>query len=91
MTGEHMTGQVESIWASLNKSLLVTGAALIAAGGVVAAAGIGCCTYAAVTAAREWSRSLPTPPNEMARRKLNQARAAGGAAAQAWRTSAPPE
>jgi hypothetical protein len=69
----------------LNKALLITGAALVAAGGLLAGAGIGCATYALVTAAREWSHRLPVPPNELARRKLMQARSAGGAAAQAWR------
>jgi hypothetical protein len=80
-----MTAEQPSSTIPFNKTLLLTGAALIASGGLLAAAGIGCAAYVAVTAARAWSRQLPTPPNEVARRKLTQARAAREAATQAWR------
>ncbi len=82
-----MTAEQPSIMIPFNRTLLVTGAALIASGGLLAAGGICCATYVGVTAARAWSRQLPTPPNELARRKLTQARAAREAAAQAWRES----
>jgi len=80
-----MTAERPSVTLPFNRTLLVTGAALIASGGLLAAAGVVCATYVGVTAARAWSRQLPTPPNELARRKLTQARAASEAAAQAWR------
>jgi len=83
-----MADEQAGIPVPLNKGLLITGASLIAASGLLAALGIGCTTVAVVAAARAWSRGLPTPPNEIARQKLRQARHAGGAAAQAWRSGA---
>jgi len=69
----------------LNRRLMVGGAALIGAGGVLAATGILLGTYAVVTATRQWMKQLEVPPSEIARRRLHQARSAGAAAAEAWR------
>jgi len=42
-------------------------------------------TYAVVNASRDWMSQLEVPPSEIARRKLQQARMASVAAADAWR------
>lgn len=69
----------------LNRGLVVAGAVLIGVGGVLGAAGILLGTYAVVNASRDWMGQLEVPPSEMARRKLQQARMASVAAADAWR------
>jgi hypothetical protein len=69
----------------LNRGLVVAGAVLIGVGGVLGATGILLGTYAVVNASRDWMSQLEVPPGEIARRKLQQARMASVAAADAWR------
>jgi hypothetical protein len=69
----------------LNRGLVVAGAVLIGVGGVLGATGILLGTYAVVNASRDWMSQLEIPPGEIARRKLQQARMASVAAADAWR------
>jgi hypothetical protein len=72
----------------LNKGLLVTGAVLVGVGGAVAATGVLFGTVALVSATRQWVKQLETPPSEMARQRLHQARIAASAAAEALRKEA---
>ena len=69
----------------LNRGMVVAGAVLIGVGGVLGATGILLGTYAVVNASRDWMSQLEVPPSEIARRKLQQARMASVAAADAWR------
>jgi hypothetical protein len=65
---------------------LITGAALFAAGGLVALAGIAIGSGHVVAASRRWIQAMEVPPGELAKIKLAQARAAASAGADAWRT-----
>jgi hypothetical protein len=68
---------------------MVIGGALMAAGGVLGLAGLAVGGTALVAAVRHWARELDEPPTEMARRRWEQAKAAGTAATaagqSAWR------
>jgi hypothetical protein len=63
---------------------LVTGAALVAAGGLLALAGMVIGGGHLFTAVRRWVRDMDVPPSEMARLKLAQAKEAAAAGADAW-------
>jgi hypothetical protein len=63
---------------------LVTGAALVAAGGLLALTGMVIGGGHLFTAIRRWVRDMDVPPSELARLKLEQARAAASAGASAW-------
>jgi hypothetical protein len=69
----------------VNRGLLIGGAVLVGVGSLLGAAGVALGTYAIVSASRQWTKQLETPPNELARRTLHQAKVAGSAAANAWR------
>jgi hypothetical protein len=84
MTNTEMSAQA----IRLNKRLLVVGAVLVGVGGTVAAAGVLFGTAAVVSATRQWVKQLDTPPSEMARQRLHQARIAASAAAEALRKDA---
>jgi hypothetical protein len=73
----------------VSRGLLITSAALVAGGAIVAAAGVVLGTATLVSALRRWSKTLPTPPRELARQRLNQAKIARAAAMEAWRTGGP--
>jgi hypothetical protein len=63
---------------------LAIGAALIGAGAVLGMAGLAISATAAIVATRRWMGQLEVPPNELARQKWSQARAATMAGASAW-------
>ena len=63
---------------------LAVGAALIGASAVLGFAGIVISGAAAIAATRRWINQLEVPPNELARQKWAQARAATTAGASAW-------
>jgi hypothetical protein len=63
---------------------LVTGAALVAAGGLLALAGMVIGGGHLLTAIRRWVRDMDVPPSELAKLKLAQAKAAASAGADAW-------
>ena len=71
----------------INKRLLVPGVVLVGIGGLSGAAGMMLATYALVSASRQWVKQQETPPREMVRQRMQQARVAGSAAADAWRSS----
>jgi len=77
--------EVSSQPVQVNRGLLITGAVLVGVGGVLGAAGLLLGSLAVVSATRRWVNQLDTPPSEMARQALHQARAATSAAAEAWR------
>jgi len=68
---------------------LITGAVLAAVGGLVTLVGVMVSALSAASSARQWIRQMDQPPREVARSKWQQARAAGVAGADAWRTSTP--
>ncbi len=69
----------------IDRRLLVSGAVLLGIGGLCGAAGMLLGTYALISATRQWVNQQETPPNEIVRRRLQQAKVAGAAAADAWR------
>jgi hypothetical protein len=81
------TDQVQPYRAHVDKSLLITGAALAAVGGAVAFAGVALGAAAVFSAARDFIQHMEVPPREMAAKRWRQAREAAGAGAQAWRSS----
>jgi hypothetical protein len=68
---------------------LVVGAALIGTGAVIGLAGLVIGGVAVLSATRRWVSQLEVPPNELARQKWAQARAATQAGASAWQDGVP--
>jgi hypothetical protein len=68
----------------LNTTPLLVGAALIGAGAVIGLAGMVLSGTVMLAATRRWIRQMDVPPNELARQKWAQARAATMAGASAW-------
>jgi hypothetical protein len=69
----------------LNRGMLVMAAALVVAGCVLGVAGFALGAAAAVGAGRRWYQRADLTPNQLAKLKWEQARAAAGAGAGAWR------
>ena len=69
----------------LNRGMLVMAAALVVAGCVLGAAGFALGAAAAMGAGRRWYQRADLTPNQLAKLKWEQARAAAGAGAGAWR------
>ena len=63
---------------------LITGAALVGAGAMIALAGLAVGGSHLVSATRRWIREMETPPREQARIKWAQAKTAAVAGAAAW-------
>jgi cell division protein FtsW (lipid II flippase) len=80
------TDETSNSMLSLRSGPLLTGAALFAAGGLIALAGIAIGSGHVVAASRRWIQAMEVPPSELAKLKLAQARAAALAGAGAWRT-----
>lgn len=68
----------------VNSRSVLVGGALIAAGGIVALAGLAVSSSALIVAIRRWVREMEEPPSDLARRKWEQAKAATAAGAAAW-------
>jgi hypothetical protein len=68
---------------------LTIGAALMGAGAVVWLAGVVVSGTVVVAAAKRWIDQLEVPPNELAKQKWAQARAATMAGASAWQNGVP--
>lgn len=73
----------------LNRGFLVGGAVLIGVGALLSFAGTLLGAFAILSATRQWVRQLEQPPSEIAKLKLQQARAAASAGAAAWRSGPP--
>lgn len=69
---------------------LITGAALIGAGTLIALAGLGVGGGHLIAATRRWINEMDVPPSEQARQKWLQARAAAAAGASAWQNGSQP-
>ena len=78
MHGENQSGP------KLNTKLLVRGAMLFGLGGLLAGIGMLVGAFAVSSAAREWVRSLDTPPSETAKTVAKRLTAATSAAAGEW-------
>jgi hypothetical protein len=63
---------------------LVTGAAMVGAGTLIALAGLAVGSGHLVSATRQWISEMELTPSELARLKWTQARAAMAAGAAAW-------
>ena len=63
---------------------LITGAALVGAGALIALAGLAVGGSHLLSATRRWIREMEVPPKEQARIKWAQAKSAAAAAAAAW-------
>ena len=69
---------------STNSKALIVGMALVATGGLISLCGMGISGTAAVNAIRRWFMAQQEPPSQIVKRKMNQAKAATAAGAQAW-------
>lgn len=69
----------------INRKTAVTAALLMGIGGLVGATGILVACGAVAGACRRWYRRVDLAPNELAKLKWEQAKAAAGASAGAWR------
>jgi hypothetical protein len=68
---------------------LITGAALIGAGAMVALVGLAVGGSHLFSATRRWIQAMEVPPSEVARLKLVQARTAAIAGTAAWQNGVP--
>jgi hypothetical protein len=73
-----------SSWPELRTGPLITGAALVGAGALIALAGLAVGGSHLVSATRRWIREMEVPPREQARIKWAQAKTAAAAGADAW-------
>lgn len=73
----------------LRSGPLVTGAALVGAGGLLALAGLAVGGSHLISAIRQWVREMEVPPSELARQKWAKAQAAAMAGANAWQNGLP--
>ena len=68
---------------------LITGAALVGAGTMVALVGLAVGGSHLFSATRRWIQAMDVPPSEVARLKWAQARTAAAAGTAAWRNGGP--
>jgi hypothetical protein len=73
----------------LSSGPIITGAAFVAAGTLIAVAGFAVGGTHLLSATRRWIRAMEVPPSEQARIKWTQARAAATAGTAAWQNGAP--
>ena len=69
---------------TFRSGLLITGGSLVAAGAVIALAGVAVGGLQLISATRQWVREMEVPPSEVAKLKWAQARSAATAGAAAW-------
>jgi hypothetical protein len=69
----------------INRKTALTAALMLGVGGLIGAAGLIVACGAVVAGCRRWYRRADLHPNELARLKWEQAKAAAGAGAGAWR------
>ncbi|HEX3593425.1 MAG TPA: hypothetical protein VHV74_27690 [Pseudonocardiaceae bacterium] len=73
----------------MHRGLFVAAAALAAAGAVLGLAGLAVGAAAVVVSGRRWTHRVDLSPNDLARLKWQQVRAAAGAGVGAWRDTEP--
>lgn len=71
----------------LHRGTLIAGAALVVAGSVLWVIGFAVGGVAVVIAGRRWYQRADLPPHQLATLKWEQAKAAAGAGAGAWRVT----
>jgi hypothetical protein len=76
--------QESSSWPELRTGPLITSAALVGAGAMIALAGLAVGGSHLFSATRRWIREMEVPPTEQARIKWAQAKTAAAAGAAAW-------
>ena len=69
---------------------LITSAAMVGAGSLIALTGLAVGFQHLLSAARRWVNEMEVPPSELARLKWTQARAAMAAGTAAWQNGAEP-
>ena len=69
----------------IDRRTVLAAAVLMGVGGLVGAAGFLVAGGALVAACRRWYRRVDLPPQDLAKLKWEQAKAAAGASAGAWR------
>lgn len=69
---------------------MITSAALVGAGTLIALAGLAVGGTHVMTVIRQWVREMEVPPSELARQKWTQARAAVAAGTAAWQNGPQP-
>ena|ERR1700761_5548773 len=84
MTSNEEAGGLTVEWPQLQSGPLLAGGILIGIGAVAAFAGVVVAGTHVVTATRAWLKELETPPDELARLKWQQAKAAAVAGASTW-------
>jgi hypothetical protein len=87
--GDVVTGRASQAGIQVNRGLVVSGAALIGFGGLLGATGMLLLSSAVLAAARRWVRQLERPPQETAKLRWQQAKAATAAGAEVWRSKSP--
>jgi hypothetical protein len=78
-------GQSTANWPQVRSGPLVTGGILIGVGALVAIAGAAVAGTHVVAATRAWIKELETPPDQLARLRWEQAKAAAAAGVSTWR------
>jgi hypothetical protein len=76
--------QKSSSWPELRTGPLITGAALVGAGTLLALAGLAVGGSHLLSATRRWIREMEVPPSELAKIKWAQAKTAAAAGTAAW-------
>ena len=71
----------------LHRGTLYAAAALVVAGSALVVVGVAVSGVAVLVAGRRWFRRADLPPHQLARLKWEQAKAAAGAGAGAWRVT----
>jgi hypothetical protein len=71
-------------WPVVSSGPLMTGGILIGIGAVIALVGTAIAGTHVFAAVRSWSKDLETPPDQLARLKWEQAKAAATAGAATW-------
>src|SRR5271169_3502401 len=71
-------------WPQVRSAPLVTGGSLVAVGGLIALAGVIVGGLHLIAATRQWISEMEVPPNELARLKWAQAKAAASAGVGGW-------
>jgi hypothetical protein len=72
-------------WPQVRSGPLAAGGILIGIGAVAAMAGAAVAGTHVIAASRAWIRDLETPPDQLARLRWEQAKAAAAAGASTWR------
>jgi hypothetical protein len=83
-SNDEAASQATAGWPRVRSGPLAVGGILIGAGAVAAIAGAAVAGSHVVAATRAWMKELETPPDQLARLRWEQAKAAAMAGASAW-------